>query len=104
MVSTRGIAHPAEHGPGRHHAPERQQEVTDPDFAGPRDVVVYETNEEWRFETDWEGFLQHFRSFPHAGADPAAFTGLLQELKDLLDEGRCLRGCWPATLILATRR
>lgn len=84
--------------------PERQQEVTDPDFAGPRDVVVYETNEEWRFETDWEGFLQHFRSFPHAGADPAAFTGLLQELKDLLDEGRCLRGCWPATLILATRR
>ncbi|GIC90440.1 methyltransferase tpcM [Aspergillus udagawae] len=84
--------------------PERQQEVTDPDFSSPSDVVVYETDDEWRFQTDFEGFLQHFRSFPHAGANPAAFTGLLQELKDLVGEGRHLHGCWPATLILATRR
>ncbi|KAF4155536.1 hypothetical protein CNMCM6069_007944 [Aspergillus lentulus] len=84
--------------------PERQHEVTDPDFSGPTDVVVYETDDDWRFETDFEGFLQHFRSFPHAGINPDAFTGLLQELKDLLSQGKCLHGCWPATLILATRR
>ncbi|GIK02920.1 hypothetical protein Aspvir_006985 [Aspergillus viridinutans] len=66
--------------------PERQHEVTDPDFSGPSDVVVYETDEEWRFQTDFEGFLQHFRSFPHAGVNPAAFTGLLQELKHLVGE------------------
>ncbi|PKX92325.1 putative polyketide synthase [Aspergillus novofumigatus IBT 16806] len=27
--------------------PERQHEVTDPDFSGPTDVIVYETDEEW---------------------------------------------------------
>ncbi|RAL12375.1 methyltransferase tpcM [Aspergillus homomorphus CBS 101889] len=84
--------------------PERAHEITDPDFTGPADVVVEETTDDWRFETDWEGFLHHFRSFPHASVDPAAFTGLLQEMQGLLAQGRSFQGCWPATLILATRR
>ncbi|KAJ5698556.1 hypothetical protein N7462_000561 [Penicillium macrosclerotiorum] len=83
--------------------PERQDEVTEPDHTGPRDLEVFERDEEWGFEMDLDGFKEHFRTFPHAFREPEAFTSLWQEVEDLLQSGSRLDGYWPATLILATR-
>lgn len=83
--------------------PERYREVTEPDHNGTNDVVTFENDEGWSFRADLDGFKKHFNSFPHSSIDPDAFTGLWQEVEDLLRQGRKLDGCFPATLILATK-
>ncbi|KAL4995981.1 S-adenosyl-L-methionine-dependent methyltransferase [Aspergillus recurvatus] len=83
--------------------PENRGDVTEPDYTGPNDVILKERDEEWGFEMDLEGFMEHFRSFPHAFRDPEAFAPLWQEVEDLVRSGCRLNGYWPVTLILATR-
>jgi SAM-dependent methyltransferase len=84
--------------------PELRSKATEPNYTGPSDLEAYENDEDWNFETDLDGFKEHFGSFPHSKVEPEAFVGLLQELKDLLKAGHRLDGVFPAKLILATKR
>jgi SAM-dependent methyltransferase len=84
--------------------PERADEAEEPIYTGPNDVEIYEIDEGWSFDTDLNGFKEHFGSFPHSKEDPEAFVELWQEIDELLKAGSKLDGVFPAKLILATRR
>lgn len=83
--------------------PENRVDVTDPDFAGPNDVLADERDEGWWFEMNLDTFQEHFRSFPHAARDPEVFAPLWKEVEDLVRQGSRLDGYWPVAVILATR-
>ncbi|KAH8597595.1 S-adenosyl-L-methionine-dependent methyltransferase [Bisporella sp. PMI_857] len=84
--------------------PEEAHRNKEPNYTGPDDIEIFEDEEGWSFETDLEGVRGHIESFPYVAADPEAFTKLFQELEELLDDGKTIRGYWPAKVILATRR
>lgn len=84
--------------------PEVHDEATEPVHLGTHDVVTRANDAGWRFEMDMALLKEHFGSFPHASEDPEAFTELWKEMEDLVSRGRRLDGCFPAALILATRR
>ncbi|TVY84602.1 Methyltransferase ptaH [Lachnellula suecica] len=83
--------------------PEDAHLNTEPNYTGSDDVEVFEDEEGWSFETDLEGVKEHMCSFPFVAENLEAFTELFLELENLLQDGRLVRGYWPAKIILATR-
>lgn len=84
--------------------PEEAHRNTEPSYSGPDDVEIYDDEAGWSFETDLAGVREHFGSFPFVSQFPDAFAELDRELDDLLGDGRFVKGYFPATVILATRR
>ena len=84
--------------------PEDAHRNTEIDHAGVDDEVIFEDDEGWGFETDLNGVKEHMCSFPFIADNLDAYKELFAELETLLKNGRSVRGCWPAKLILATRR
>ncbi|KAF2238273.1 S-adenosyl-L-methionine-dependent methyltransferase [Viridothelium virens] len=84
--------------------PEEAYRNTEPRHTGSCDVEIFEDEAGWSFETDLNGVKEHMCSFPFISGNLGAFTKLFQELETLLGDGRRVRGCWPAKVILAMRR
>jgi hypothetical protein len=84
--------------------PERQSEVSEPNYTGPSDEETFQNDGGWRFSWTLEEFKEHFGSFPHAKDNLQDFAKLWDEIDALLGSGARLEGVFPAKLILATRR
>jgi 2-polyprenyl-3-methyl-5-hydroxy-6-metoxy-1,4-benzoquinol methylase len=84
--------------------PEEIYKNVEPNHIGIDDIEVFEDEEGWSFEYDVEGVKEHMCSFPFVADNMEVFADLFSELDNLLGDGRLVRGCWPAQVILATRR
>ncbi|KAI9667454.1 MAG: hypothetical protein M1821_000270 [Bathelium mastoideum] len=84
--------------------PEEAHRNTESDYTGPNDVEDFESEEGWSFETDLDGVKQHMCSFPFIADNLSNMSELFLELEHLLRDERKVRGYWPASVILATRR
>ncbi|KAG0650225.1 Methyltransferase [Hyphodiscus hymeniophilus] len=84
--------------------PEYSDKAREPFHTGENDDVTFESEEGWSFNADLSWIKEHFNSFPFAVMEPGAFTELWQELETLLQNGRTVKGRFPAKIILATRR
>ncbi|KAK3291282.1 S-adenosyl-L-methionine-dependent methyltransferase [Chaetomium fimeti] len=82
--------------------PEEAHRNTEPDYAGPDDVEVHETDEGWDFEADLAGVKEHFNSFPFISQFPDAFKDLYEEL-EVMAERAPFQGYYPVKIILGTR-
>ncbi|ETS76957.1 hypothetical protein PFICI_10831 [Pestalotiopsis fici W106-1] len=83
--------------------PEDYVAAAEPSYTGPQDDEIFESEDGWSFETDLEGVKDHFATFPFSKEDPEVFAELWAELEKYVADGRPIRGCWPAKIILATR-
>lgn len=83
--------------------PEEAHQNLEPNYTGPDDLEVHETDEGWEFETDLSGIKDHFNSFPFISQFPDAFTALYEELEAMADSAP-FRGYYPVKIILGTRR
>ncbi|KAL2808477.1 S-adenosyl-L-methionine-dependent methyltransferase [Aspergillus granulosus] len=83
--------------------PELAHKNTEPDYSV-KDTKKEETMDGWTFQTDLAGVKEHFDSFPFISRFPDAFTDLYKELDELLGDGRTVKGYFPVTIVLATRK
>jgi SAM-dependent methyltransferase len=83
--------------------PEEAHRNSEPEYTGPDDVVVHETDQGWDFEMDVAGVKEHFHSFPFITQFPGAFTDLYEEL-EAMAAGPAFKGSFPVKIILGTRR
>jgi hypothetical protein len=84
--------------------PENAHLNIEPNHTGADDEILFEDEKGWSFEKDLNGVKEHICSFPFVSENLDAFTDLFVELDDLLGDGRLVRGCWPAKIVLATKR
>ncbi|KAL9111226.1 MAG: hypothetical protein Q9227_004304 [Pyrenula ochraceoflavens] len=84
--------------------PEDAHKNKEPDYTGPNDVEAFEDEEGWSFETDLDGVKEHMNTFPFIADHTADLAELFQELQELIEDSRTVRGYFPAKVILATRR
>lgn len=84
--------------------PEEVHRNTEVNHTGIDDEEIFEDEEGWSFETDLNGVKEHMCSFPFVADNLEACNELFAELETLLGDGRLVRGYWPATIVLATRR
>lgn len=84
--------------------PEDVHRNTEVNHTGVDDEEIFEDEEGWSFETDLNGVKEHICSFPFVADNLDACKELFAELDTLLGDGRLVRGYWPASIILATRR
>ncbi|KAI1877579.1 hypothetical protein JX265_003587 [Neoarthrinium moseri] len=84
--------------------PEQENKETQPGYTGPDDDEIFQDEEGWSFNADLEGVKEHFNSFPFVSEDPSSFADLFRELEEAMAGGKVVQGCWPATIILATRQ
>jgi SAM-dependent methyltransferase len=82
--------------------PEEAHRNTEPTYTGQDDVVTFEDDEGWSFQTDLAGVKEHFNSFPFISQFPDAFTDLYREL-DNMAEREPFQGYYPVKIVLATR-
>ena len=80
----------------------RKIPVTEPLHMGANDIEVTEREEGWNFVMDLDGVREHLLSFPFAREEPGIFAELWREIEDVVKD-RCVKGHWPAQIILATR-
>ncbi|GFF54130.1 uncharacterized methyltransferase Mb3374 [Aspergillus udagawae] len=83
--------------------PELAHRNTEPDYAV-GDTKRVEKMDGWTFQTDLAGVKEHFGSFPFISRFPDAFTDLYKELEELLADGRTVKGYFPVSIILATKK
>lgn len=83
--------------------PEEASRDPQPSYTGPEDVLLYEDEDGWKFEAGLAGVKAHFGSFPFVSQFPNAFEDLYKELDTMMADGRIVKGCFPAMIILATR-
>lgn len=83
--------------------PEEASRDIQPSYTCPEDVLLYENEDGWKFEAGLAGVKAHFGSFPFVSQFPNAFEDLYKELDILMADGRIVKGCFPAMIILATR-
>ncbi|KAF2205775.1 hypothetical protein GQ43DRAFT_361627, partial [Delitschia confertaspora ATCC 74209] len=84
--------------------PEMGNEEPEPIHTGEHDVETVENEEGWHFRTDLECIKEHYGTFPYSVIDPDVFADLWREMEGLLSNGNLVEGCFPAKIILATRR
>ncbi|KAH8768246.1 hypothetical protein F5883DRAFT_69972 [Diaporthe sp. PMI_573] len=84
--------------------PEEASRDIQTDYAGPEDVMTYENDGVWNFESDLVGIKAYFDSLPFVSQLPDIFEDFFKELYTLMADGRIAKGCFPAKIVLATRR
>jgi SAM-dependent methyltransferase len=84
--------------------PEEESQVTEPSHVGIEDEAIDDVEDGWGFEMDLENVKQHMLSFPFIADYEAALSVSFGRLEELLEDGKKVKGVFPARIILATRR